>query len=117
MVLALSAPLTVFAGSSEQLRCGWFDNPSPGNAWLLDGDDDWTIATQSGHEATGEWPRFKAAQWVRAGNGSYGYGCACLRVEANVETSEVDRILSSRARPLAACRADPRVRDKEPKVR
>ena len=27
-------------------RCGWWDNPSPGNVWLTDRQGQWTIAIQ-----------------------------------------------------------------------
>ena len=38
--------------------------------------------------------------------GSYGYGCACLRLRVNNETHEVVEIESARALPLAKCRKD-----------
>ena len=53
------------------------------------------------------WPTFKSEQWVRTNAGSYGYGCACLRVSVNKQTHEVLEIKSSRARSLAQCRQDP----------
>lgn len=85
--------------------CGWFQNPTPGNAWLQDRDTEWVVGIQGGHQATGDWPVFPAAQWVRV-NGSHGHGCACIRALVNDETGEVTRILSARARLLRACRHD-----------
>lgn len=96
-----------------QNRCGWFDNPSPGNATLADRDGEWTIAIQGGHQAAGEWPRFKPGQWVRTGVGSYGYGCACMRVTVDAETQEIEQIHSSIAKPLAACRRDRTLQEPE----
>lgn len=92
--------------SAPTLRCGWFDNPTPANAWLHDRDGEWTISIQGGHQATGNWPRFKASQWVQTNAGSYGYGCACMKVVANATSLEVLRIVSANARPLSTCRKD-----------
>lgn len=95
-------------------RCGWFDNPSPGNATLTDRDGEWTIGLQGGHQARGTWPRFKADQWVRTGTGSAGYGCTCLKVKALTESQEVTQIVSARALPLSTCRNDRALKGKEP---
>jgi hypothetical protein len=117
IAIACALPSAAPAAPKPQTRCGWFDNPTPQNVWLYDGDDDWTISMAGGHVAEGDWPQFKDSRWVYSGNASYGYGCACMRVQVNAETSEIDRIVSSRTRPLAACRQDPRLRGKEPKLR
>jgi len=94
-------------------RCGWFDNSSPGNATLADRDGEWTIGQQGGHQATGTWPNFKAGQWVRTGVGSYGYGCACMRVTVNADTQEIVEIQSSFSKPLSACRKDRALKEPE----
>lgn len=94
------------APAAAALRCGWFDNPTPGNAWLTDRDGEWTIGIQGGHQADGDWPEFSAAQWVKT-NVHHGHGCACIRLVADAETREVQRILSARAVPLRQCRQDP----------
>lgn len=90
-----------------ETRCGWLSNPTPANIWLYDRDGEWTIGVQGGYqlEADWDWPEFKRGQWVRT-NGNYGYGCACLVVRVNKETSQVVEIKSARARPLSACRKD-----------
>ena len=96
-----------------ETRCGWFLNPTPANAWLDDKEGEWIIGAQGGYQAEGDWPAFKPRQWVITNSGSYGYGCACLRVRVNHETHEVLEIKSAYARPLAACRKDRSL--KEPK--
>ena len=90
-----------------ETRCGWFTNPTPANAWLYDRDGEWTIGTQGGRQAEGDWPTFKPKQWVHTNGSSYGYGCACLQVRVNKQTHEVLEIKSSHARSLAQCRHDP----------
>jgi hypothetical protein len=93
-------------------RCGWFINPTPGNAWLDDRDGEWTIGVQGGRQADGDWPNFADNQWVET-NVHYGYGCACLRVRVNRNTLDILQIESAYAQRLAVCRMDPAL--KEPK--
>jgi len=88
-----------------QNRCGWFDNPSPANAWLTDKDGEWIIARQGSNRAQGDWPRFRPSQWVRT-NRSYGHGCACMKVVVDADSKEIREIISATARPLDACRKD-----------
>lgn len=99
-----------------QTRCGWFDNPTPGNASLFDPDGEWIIGIQGGHQAGGDWPDFTASQWVNT-NRSYGYGCACLDVIADPRTHEVARIHSARARALGVCRRNPALKGLRPEGR
>lgn len=92
--------------ADTKLRCGWFDNPSPGNASLTDRDGEWTVAQQGSHIAKGTWPRFKPEQWVRTGTGSAGHGCACLSVQAQADDQLITVILKARSLPLSNCRRD-----------
>lgn len=110
VVVWLHAAVAAPSAPAARLRCGWFDNPTPANAWLHDRDGEWTVSIQGGHQADGDWPAFKASQWVNT-NVHYGHGCACLKVEADAKTHEVNRILSARARPLGTCRADHALRE------
>lgn len=93
------------APEQTEMRCGWFDNPTPANASLHDRDGEWVISVQGGHQAEGDWPNFGPKQWVET-NGHYGYGCACMRVSVDRESGRVLKIESARARPLSACRRD-----------
>lgn len=110
LALLIATTLLVTASASEgadgaMLRCGWFHNPTPQNAWLVDRDGEWIISTQGGPQAEGDWPEFEASQWVRT-NVHYGYGCACINLVANAQSHEVTRIISAKAKPLSACRND-----------
>lgn len=105
IVSARSRSPHVPAVQQFETRCGWFSNPTPANASLHDRDDEWIISVQGGYQAEGDWPSFKASQWVET-NGHYGHGCACLRLRVNRETGRVIEIESARARPLATCRRD-----------
>lgn len=99
-----------------QMRCGWFINPTPGNAWLIDPDAQWTVGLQGGHQAEGPWPDPPTKRdWVthEGDPRGYGYGCACLKVVTGFDTSIV-RILSAQGKPLAACRRDRALTGLEP---
>lgn len=98
-------PAVAPAAQKFETRCGWWDNPTPANASLLDREAEWVVSVQGGHQAEGDWPSFGPKQWVET-NGHYGYGCACLRLRADRETQRVLEIERARARPLAACRRD-----------
>ena len=99
--------LAPMAARAASVRCGWLDNPTPGNASLYDKDGEWTIAAQGGHQANGDWPpAFKPGQWMRRGPGSYGYGCVCLTVELDEKGKNIFDILSGEGRPLSVCRKD-----------
>jgi uncharacterized protein DUF4087 len=97
-----------------ETRCGWFDNPTPANIWLMDSEAQWVIGEQGGYQVPGDWnwPRFKRGQWVPAPGhvGSYGYGCACFQLRVNKQTHQVLEIKSVRPRPLSACRKDPKLK-------
>jgi hypothetical protein len=100
LLLACQFAAPAFAADN---RCGWFVNPTPGNAWLTDAQGDWIVSSQGGHQADGNWPDI--ADWVQT-NGSYGYGCACMKVTTGADNL-VLVIHSSRALPLSKCKKDP----------
>ena len=112
LVIGMVLLIAVALGNSQpvlfekvETRCGWFSNPTPANASLYDAQREWIISVQGGYEAEGDWPDIPEKQWVIT-NVHYGYGCACMRVTVNRETSKVIKIVSSSARPVSACRRD-----------
>jgi hypothetical protein len=115
LLLSLLTLLLVGWASTAQAqrletRCGWFQNPTPANAWLNDRDGRWIIGVQGGYQAMGDWPNIPDNQWVRT-NGNYGYGCACMKVVANKPKKQISQIAAASARPLAACRRDPALQE------
>jgi Protein of unknown function (DUF4087) len=106
----LSMVLLVSVTANPEVRCGWFDNPTPGNATLTDADRQWTIATQGGFEAKGDWPEIPDAQRVPP-NGPHGYGCACVTAEVDRANGRITRIVKAVAKPLSACRNDPKLKE------
>ena len=95
------------------LRCGWWDNPTPGNVSFIDRGGEWTIAMQGMYEAEGDWPTFGRDQIAPRGASHY-HGCACARMQADPQTRLVSRFTDAHARPLGTCRADPALKRKEP---
>ena len=96
------------ADASER-RCGWIDNPTPGNWWLVDRDGEWLIGAQGGYQAPGldEFPDLTERDWTVTGGSSYGYGCACLDAKVDARAKRIARIERIEQKPLRACRADP----------
>lgn len=93
------------AGGSAR-RCGWLHNPTPANWWLTDRDGQWILATQGADQAPGmdEMPDMSAGEWVET-NGYYGYGCACMTIDADAD-GKVLRVSEAAPKPLAQCRSD-----------
>lgn len=104
LLVAITLPQLV---SAKETRCGWFDNPTPGNLSLIDRDGQWIIGTQGGHFIEDDWesPKFTDEQWI-ATNGHYGYGCACFDIEVDEKQMYVTKIYRTKAKPLAACRKE-----------
>lgn len=113
-ILALLAPLAAGAPAQAapkppgELRCGWLQNPSPGNWWLFDNAGEWTIGTQGGFQARGldEVPDLTERDWKVTNGSSYGYGCVCMRVETDAKQRRITRIHSVKQKPLKVCLAD-----------
>jgi hypothetical protein len=108
--MILAALLMLAAEAPWQTRCGWLDNPTPGNWWLTDRDGEWTLATQ-GSEGVPGWETLEVItppQWVET-NGSYGHGCVCASMRVDMAEERVLEIRSVSPRPLKACRNDRRL--------
>jgi len=117
--LLLTATLTATGAQAQrgvENRCGWYENPTPGNHWLTDGVRQWIIGTQGGSQARGmdRIPDLSATsgRWVATHpNGSYGYGCVCMGVRSDRRNGRITQIHSVRSVPLAQCRRDRRLRE------
>ncbi len=119
MVTAIPAGVaTGETGAGLETRCGWFDNPSPGNIWLHDKDGEWIIGEQGRYQIEEDWPWpvFKSTEWVKT-NGNYGYGCVCISAKVDHKTRQVLQIKSARVRPLAACRQEPALKKWEESIK
>jgi hypothetical protein len=107
-ILLLAASVAASPQSGVKSRCGWLDNPTPGNWSLFDRDGEWLIGMQMDYQAPGidKIPDFPKSAWVRRNTGSYGYGCACMKVITDRASRRITNILSAAVRPLRLCRAD-----------
>lgn len=97
--------------ASPEKRCGWLDNPTPGNWWLVDRQGSWTLGEQGGYQAPGmdNMPDMSTKGQVLT-NGSYGYSCACMTVTTDRKTKRITRLISATPMALRTCRADPKLK-------
>jgi hypothetical protein len=104
-ILALIA--TAVPAQAAERRCGWLQNPTPGNWWLIDRQGEWTLGTQGGRQADGMdgMPDMSTKDWVET-NGSYGYGCACMTVVVDRKAKRINRVINATPVPIKQCRAD-----------
>ena len=88
-------------------RCGWLENPTPGNWWLRDAHGLWIISAQGGPYAEGvdKLPAPAPDRFV-ATNGHYGYSCACVSGTFDDHAERMTRVDATRALPLSVCRGD-----------
>lgn len=105
LALTLAAVLQVPMAEASENRCGWIDNPTPGNWTLTDADGQWIIMSQGGHEAGGmeNIGDISAGDYV-ATNGNYGYACGCMKVDT--DDGYVTQVYSFRQSAIAKCEND-----------
>lgn len=112
VALALSGATPLLA---KENRCGWVQNPTPGNYWLDDGEGSWIMTTQgSDIEPLGieNLPDFTTGDFVQT-NGYYGYACGCIQAETERSSDfgdsfvgRISAIYSVKQLPISQCRAD-----------
>ena len=107
--ILLAALLASPAGAAER-RCGWLDNPTPANVWLIDRQGEWLISEQGRYHAPGwdEMPDMSTFGKVTT-NVNYGYTCACMVVTTDRSSRRITRIISAKPVPLRQCRRDHRL--------
>ena len=104
----LAALILVAAPALAETRCGWIDNPTPGNWFLTDRDGAWALGLQ-GVDLGNNWldvdvPEF--AEWASDG-GRAGFGCGCFEGTVDRRSGDASWISSVRALPLSRCHDDP----------
>lgn len=108
-ILAAAVIIAAAAPAMAENRCGWIQNPTPGNWSLSDKDGAWVIMSQgAGDEPPGmdNIPDISARQYVRT-NGNYGYACACMEVDTDWNEGRITEIYSFRQLSLNKCNNDP----------
>lgn len=113
-ILLLALPTHVM---SAEKRCGWLENPTPANLWLIDNDSEWTLSIQGtgfiNEDSMDNMPIIDDKEFVRT-NGNYGFSCVCLTVETNKDTSEIVEVYSGEQLLLKQCLEDPNIYNKIP---
>ena len=94
----------------SETRCGWLQNPTPGNYFLLDSQSEWIASAQGGYEAKGmdNVPDISVREYVRT-NGNHGYACVCMNVSVDVQSKRIINIESVSQKRLDDCRRDPKL--------
>ncbi|MGL4666856.1 MAG: DUF4087 domain-containing protein, partial [Saezia sp.] len=49
VLLVILLSCTCLAAMAAEWRCGWLENPTPANQWLIDRDGAWTISLQGAY--------------------------------------------------------------------
>lgn len=103
---------------AKENRCGWIENPTPGNYWLTDREGDWTISTQGkeGTEGMEYLVGFSSNEFINTNN-RYGYGCGCIISDSSKKTKKITRIFSFKELPLRVCKMDPSLREKTEEIK
>lgn len=116
VLLLLAAP------AHAETRCGWFDNPSPNLVDLIDADGLWSIAWPGSGTVfypTGYFEAYTGAfddrvrinsrgEIINDGPG-YGYSCACVIGEFDLNKGEALSIVRLTEPPIATCENDPKL--------
>ena len=111
MIVVIMVCFHLQSAASAERRCGWYQNPTPGNLMLTDRDGTWWITSQmeaNGPDAAGsdKAPNFDPKQYVRTQMNGYGYGCACLTVETDAKSKRIIKVISGDTVPMAQCKRD-----------
>mgnify|MGYP001551625199 CR=1 FL=1 len=108
LILAILCCINTYAAET---RCGWLENPSPANVWLIDKDASWTI-TMQGMVFIDDKSNdlvFKAMnnenEFVIT-NRHYGFSCACLTVDTDKKTQQIKKVYKSKQLLLKTCLED-----------
>ena len=106
LIVGLTLAASLYPVCAEE-RCGWLENPTPGNWWLKDSHGLWIISAQGGPYAEGieKLPAPQPDRFV-ATNGQYGYSCVCLTGAFDVHAQTMTRVEVARTSPLSVCRND-----------
>lgn len=106
-LLLMSMPMATLAAEK---RCGWLENPTPANLWLIDAEGEWTISIQGSgfidQDAPDRLPEIDDQEFVRT-NYNYGFSCVCLQVETDRSRMEITRVFSGEQLLLKQCLEDP----------
>ncbi|ELB2798411.1 DUF4087 domain-containing protein [Vibrio alginolyticus] len=111
-LIVILGMFSALAATAEETRCGWLENPSPANMWLIDRDGSWDVSVQGTSNALDDKSMellYQATanenEFVRT-NRNYGFSCACLTVDVDEEQNSITTIYKSKQLPLKQCLED-----------
>lgn len=104
--------LCSFSLLAKETRCGWLENASPANLWLIDRDSSWDVTIQGVRSELDDKSidlvyeaMANKGQFVQTNN-SYGFSCACLIVDTDKEVKRITAVYGSRQLSLKQCLED-----------
>jgi len=105
---------------AKEMRCGWLENPSPANIWLIDKDATWFLSAQGrfnlDHQSLDlAYEGIKNKEQFVKTNENYGFSCACLTVDVNEDAEEIVKVYKSTQLNLKQCLADITIANKVPR--
>lgn len=93
---------------AAETRCGWLQNPTPGNWFLTDAEGSWTISTQGQNPNDAiELPVLNEKKgWFVKTGGSSGYACSCLSVTVDKPNKQILTASKAKQLPIKKCSTD-----------
>jgi len=103
--------------AAAEYRCGWLDNPAPGQYQFTDKQATWTIMQRGGYQLPAvsmrNLPTQQPNEFVRT-NGSYGYSCSCMSVTTDVRSKRITSIVHKGKQVLLKrCLEDKSIADRQ----
>ncbi len=108
LIAGLFTATLLNAARAGETRCGWLQNPTPGNWYLTDADATWTLSTQSDEpNASLEIPSLNEKKgWFVNTGGASGYACVCLNVTVDKQNQRILTASKGKQLPLKKCTSD-----------
>lgn len=101
-----------------ELRCGWIENPTPANVWLVDRDGLWIISSQGlDEQAEGDFALPEDNNVTVFTNRTYGYYCGCMSVTVDKANMRILTFKQTRAFEPSRCVNDRAISSSEQKHR
>ena len=103
--------------AAAEYRCGWLDNPAPGQYQFTDKQATWTIMKRGGYKLPAvsmkNLPVQQPNEFVRT-NGSFGYSCSCMSVTTDARSKRITSIVHKGKQVLLKrCLEDKSIADRQ----
>jgi Protein of unknown function (DUF4087) len=114
--ILLTTALLAALPAQAETRCGWYNNPTPGNVILKDADGEWWLSMQGRPPAPGfedayttDFDNRVRIDYAGQVTQRYGYSCACAEGQFDASRGQYDNVISIESLkeiPLSRCEQD-----------